>query len=126
VRQVIHDYGGRVDSTSGDGVLAAFERADDAARAAAALQLQLPEFNRSRNRLRRPFALRCGINTGEVVLPEGSDSTYLFSRVVDTAAHLQKACPAGEVWISESSAEGACWALGPIRKLEASIDGVTV
>jgi class 3 adenylate cyclase len=126
VDRVVQEHGGQISSTSGDGVLAAFDQPEEAARAGAALQSGLAEFNRTSTRLRRPFALRCGINTGEVLLQEGQDSRYLFSGVVDTACNIQQACAPGEVWISDASVEGARRALGAVRRLPDPVDGVTV
>lgn len=126
VTRTVHEAGGKVYSTSGDGVLAAFERPEDAARAAVTLQSGLPAFNAHENRLHRSFALRCGINTGEVTLREADDSDSLFSRVIDTACNVQQVCLPGEIAVSERSAAGVRRILGDLRTLSVTVDGAAV
>jgi class 3 adenylate cyclase len=104
VAEVVERHRGRIHSTAGDGALCAFPDAATAFAAAQTLQQVIPGFNQARNRLGRPLAIRAGIHAGVVVAPEGDISRVQFSHVLDVAAHLQKAAPAGGIAISEEAA----------------------
>jgi class 3 adenylate cyclase len=123
VADVVREQGGRVHCVSGDGVMAAFDGPEPAARAARKLQEGLALLNGEGNRLRRPFRLRCGINGGVVPALAPEDATGLFSQVLDIAANLQEQAAPGEIWISAASADGARRALGELREVPDGSDG---
>ncbi|RYG46056.1 hypothetical protein EON79_11100, partial [bacterium] len=105
VDRVTRRYGGRVHSTAGDGVTAAFDHPQQAFAAAKNIQTGILEVNTFRNKIGVPIVLRCGIHTGAVVTPDADDiKSVNFSHVIDMAAHMQKACPPGGVAISDASA----------------------
>lgn len=105
VERVVHRFGGRVHSTAGDGVTAAFETPMQAFGAGRALQAGIIELNTFKNRIGHPIILRCGVHAGRVVAPDKHDITSLnFAQVIDLAAHIQKVCPPGGVAISEAAA----------------------
>ena len=96
VERTVKRYGGRVHSTAGDGVTAAFDHPTQAFGAAKNVQAGLLELNAFRNKIGEPIVLRQGIHTGTVVAPDATDVTSLnFSHVIDLAAHFQKAAPPG-------------------------------
>ena len=102
VERTVRRYGGRVHSTAGDGVTAAFDYPQAALGAAKNVQAGLMELNAFRNKLGEPIVLRQGIHTGTVVAPDSDDVTTLeFSSVIDLAAHLQKAAPPNGIAVSE-------------------------
>jgi class 3 adenylate cyclase len=105
VQRITERFGGRVHSTAGDGVTAAFDHPHQAFMAAKAIQTGLFELNTFRNRLGAPIRVRCGVHTGAVVMPDGADITSVnFSHVIDVAATVQKYAPAGGVAVTEASA----------------------
>ena len=102
VERTVRRYGGRVHSTAGDGVTAAFDHPQAALGAAKNVQAGLLELNTFRNKLGESIVLRQGIHTGTVVAPDSEDVTTLeFSSVIDLAAHLQKAAPPNGIAVSE-------------------------
>ena len=104
VQRITERFGGRVHSTAGDGVTAAFDHPHLAFNAAKTIQTGLFELNTFRNRLGAPIVLRCGVHTGSVVTPDGADIKSLnFSHVIDVAATVQKYCPPGGVAVTEAS-----------------------
>ncbi len=105
VERTVKRYGGRVHSTAGDGVTAAFDHPTHAFGAAKNIQAGLLELNAFRNKIGEPIVLRQGIHTGAVVAPDATDVTSLnFSHVIDVAAHFQKAAPPGGVAVSDPAA----------------------
>jgi len=103
VAAIVEQHGGEVYSTAGDGAMCRFHNPDDAVNAARELQKQLPTFNQHQNRIKKPFVIRCGVHSGEVVTQEGMPVAQVFSLAIDVAAHLQQVAPAGTVAISEAT-----------------------
>jgi class 3 adenylate cyclase len=97
VCEICEDRGGRVHSTAGDGAVVAFPTCEEAFAAARRLQTALPEFNRTVNRLPKPFRLRIGLHVGHV---EGDLDEVQFTEVIDVAAHLQTAAPVSGIAVS--------------------------
>ena len=64
VERTVGRYGGRVHSTAGDGVTAAFDHPQQAFGAAKNIQAGLLELNAFRNKIGEPIVLRQGIHTG--------------------------------------------------------------
>ncbi|MBL8022541.1 MAG: hypothetical protein JNM27_22880 [Leptospirales bacterium] len=62
---VIRDHDGFIDKYIGDGILALFERADDAVRAGLAMLVELDAFNQDRP---EPTEIGIGIHTGRIML----------------------------------------------------------
>ncbi|MBX3095301.1 MAG: adenylate/guanylate cyclase domain-containing protein [Fimbriimonadaceae bacterium] len=99
-------HGGRVHSTAGDGVTAAFDTPENAFRASRAMLAGLFEFNAFRNKTGHDFDLRIGIHTGTVMAPDQDVKQVNFASVIDIAAHMQKCAPNGTLAISEVSVSG--------------------
>ena len=129
VERTVRRYGGRVHSTAGDGVTAAFDHPGQAFGAAKHIQAGLMELNAFRNKIGEPIVLRQGIHAGTVVAPDAGDVTTLeFSQVIDLAAHLQKAAPPGGIAVSDAAGSqlpGGVPCLGGTR-LDVSGHGGTV
>lgn len=105
VEKIVEKHFGRIHSTAGDGITAAFEHPQNAFNAAKQIQTGLIELNTLRNKIGIPLQLRAGIHTGEVLTPKAGDVTSVnFASVIDIAAHLQKECPIGGIAISDAAA----------------------
>jgi len=93
-------FGGRVHSTAGDGVTAAFDDPEQAFRASRAMLAGLFEFNAFRNKTGHDFDLRIGVHTGTVMAPDQDVKQVNFASVIDIAAHMQKCAPNGTLAVS--------------------------
>src|SRR4051812_18210884 len=95
-REKIQAHGGRVVDTAGDSVLAVFEAATAAVRAAVEIQASLTEQNAPFPESRR-MRFRIGVNLGEVIKrPDGT----VYGDGVNVAARLQSAGEVGGVTVS--------------------------
>ncbi|MFZ4507806.1 MAG: adenylate/guanylate cyclase domain-containing protein [Fimbriimonas sp.] len=119
VETITQKHGGRVHSTAGDGVTAAFDHPQQAFAAARNIQTGIIELNTYRNKIGQPIVLRCGVHTGKVVTPQAGDITSVnFAHVIDISAHIQKQAPAGGIAVSDASAvhiQGGLQAIGTER-----------
>ena len=86
---------GRVVKGTGDGILAEFASAQDAIRAAIAIQRALAAAN-AREPAMPPMNARIGINVGDVLFEQGD----VFGDGVNVAARLESAAPAGGICVS--------------------------
>lgn len=91
-------FGGKVESTAGDGAIVGFVEPANAADAALALQAGIDSFNKTVNKMSQPFLLRIGLHTGEV---QGELGDVQFTRVIDVAAHIESKAPVGGIAASE-------------------------
>ena len=100
VRDVVERHRGRVAKTLGDGVMALFDSAHDAARAAIALQQEVDRAGRRTPAER--LAIRVGANVGEV-LDTGSadDAEDVFGAAVVLAHRLCASARPGEILVSD-------------------------
>lgn len=105
IKSIVLQCGGQVHSTAGDGVMNCFDKPKDAMDAATKIMAELPDFNRKHNHLSRPFALRIGIHTGNVVIEESGRISEMYSQSLDIAGHMQKSASSNQVQISESTIE---------------------
>ena len=103
VEAVALKNGGRVHSTAGDGVIVVFDDPKRGYAAGRALMAGLFEFNSYMNRLDGPIVLRGGLHTGNVLAPGQDIRSVNFAHVIDIAAHLQKASPAGCLAVSDQT-----------------------
>jgi class 3 adenylate cyclase/CheY-like chemotaxis protein len=103
IREVAYTYHGEITTISGDGVMCRFERPDDAAAAAQHILNELPGFNKRQNRLSQPFALRLGVNTGQVLENQSISAGQLISHTIDVAAKLQQTCLPNHVRFSQET-----------------------
>ncbi|MCW5942043.1 MAG: adenylate/guanylate cyclase domain-containing protein [Fimbriimonadaceae bacterium] len=102
IEEVSERYGGSILNTMGDGAVVQFDNCLSAYRAAQALQTDVDELNRTRNRLSLPFRLRIGLHVGHV---EGDLATVQFNEVIDIAAHVEKIAPNGSIAMTEMVAQ---------------------
>ena len=97
-RRHIEAQGGRVIDTAGDSVLASFEAATGAVRAALAIQRKLSaSAHGQRNAARLSF--RIGVHLGDVL--EKADGS-VYGDGVNIAARLQALCEPGGVMVSQA------------------------
>ena len=104
VTDAAYQHHGEVIHISGDGVMARFQKADDAVAMADTLLKSLPTFNKKQNRLGREFQLRIGIHTGEVLEHESQQAGRLISQTLDIAAKLQQAASPNRALLSDVTA----------------------
>ena len=126
VAMVTTRYQGKVHSTAGDGITAAFDSPQHAFAAARNIQAGLIELNTHRNRIGKPLKLRIGIHSGKVMAPDATDITTVnFAHVIDVAAHAQKVCPVGAVAITESAIVGLPGGSRMMSDQKLDVDGIT-
>jgi class 3 adenylate cyclase/Tfp pilus assembly protein PilF len=105
----VERYGGSVDKFIGDNVMAVFgapvaheDDAERAVRTALAMQDAMEEINRDLDdRHGVSFALRVGVNTGEVLAGAVGDGYTVTGDTVNVAARLQSAGEPGTVTVGE-------------------------
>ncbi|MBI4060745.1 MAG: hypothetical protein HY403_04875 [Elusimicrobia bacterium] len=73
-----------------DGVMICFNSVDDAVGAGQEIVRGLAEFNRRVKTIKHDFALRIGVNAGEVSYDELIPMEEMTDRVIDIAGHMQK------------------------------------
>jgi len=112
---VINQYGGTIDKFMGDAIMALFgspkSHEDDSERAiyaAIGMMAKLQEFNKLQgDKLPKPFNMRIGINTGEVVAGGvGSDTRMDFTVMgdtVNTTARIQTAAEPGQILVGSDT-----------------------
>jgi class 3 adenylate cyclase len=98
-REVIESFKGRVLNAIGDETMSLFAEPEEAIEYLRGLMRQLPEFNKTRNRLKNPFQVRAGVHLGELIRDQKEERAY--SRVLDVAGHLQKLAEDGAVVVSQ-------------------------
>jgi class 3 adenylate cyclase/tetratricopeptide (TPR) repeat protein len=107
--QEVERYGGTVDKYIGDNVMAIFgapvaheDDAERAVRAALGMQGAMGEINEGLARTHDvTFALRVGVNTGEVVAGAVGDGYTVIGDTVNVASRLQSAGEPGQVTVGE-------------------------
>ncbi len=83
-----------------DGVMSCFFSVDEAAGASRKLLVELDWFNRDVHQLRSKFRVRCGLNYGEVLLPDNKPLEEVSDEVIDVAGHMQKYAQVDTLWSS--------------------------
>jgi class 3 adenylate cyclase len=94
IGDLVRRHGGVPFSHTGDGMLAWFDRGDDAAACALALQPALDDLNRAHPD--QPLLVRCGLAAGEPIAEAGN----IFGLAVVRAARVCATAAAGEVLAS--------------------------
>jgi class 3 adenylate cyclase len=94
---------GRLLNRAGDGAIYLFGQAEHALQCALDIRQKLKDFNQKANTLKAPFAVRMGLNTGEILEDPTKKTADVFSQVLDVAGHLQKMASPGEILVSESA-----------------------
>jgi class 3 adenylate cyclase/tetratricopeptide (TPR) repeat protein len=112
MREAVERHGGSVEKFIGDAVMAVFgvpvAHEDDAVRAvraAADMRDALPALNEElEDRWGARLQTRIGVNTGEVVAGDASrGEAFVVGDVVNVAARLEQAAPAGEVLLGRTT-----------------------
>lgn len=102
VKEKAEENRGKILNAVGDEVMAWFGVASNAINCALAIFRDRDEFNRTKNKLQKPFQFRIGINSGKALLDEPTGKA--FGRgVLDFAGHLQKEASPGTFLISENT-----------------------
>ena len=99
LRQIVERHDGRVAKSLGDGIMALFDSAYDASRAAIALQQGVERATRGGAETR--LAIRIGVNVGEVVQSDNDGTEDVFGAAVVLAHRLCNAAQPGEILVSE-------------------------
>lgn len=126
VEGIVRAHGGEMQSAAGDGMMCVFKDEASALRAARELQGGIGGFNTDRNRLGRPFAVRCGITSGTVAIEPGAPIGHLNSPVLDRAAAIQKRAEAGDILVGSEVAAAALVELGGVAALPDFVNGERV
>ncbi len=118
IRELAYMHHGELSTISGDGIMCRFERADDAVTAVQDILKSLTGFNKRQNRLSRPFALRLGVNTGQVYESQSQIPGQLISHTIDVAAKLQQASQPNQARISQETVNALKQPLPTLVRLE--------
>lgn len=100
VDRVLRTCGAVKTSFTADGVISALPTADAAVSAAQSILKELNWFNDGIHKLHAAFHVRCGINAGEVAIPDDKRLEEIHNDVIEIAAHMQKAAPPDVLWLS--------------------------
>lgn len=101
---IIESHNGHGKSTGGDGLVAAFDSAQDAVAAAAEMQATLDASN-AMHASERPLSIRVGVANGEVVL-DRSGRPFIGTGL-NLAARVMNLADGGQVFVSDSVAVDA-------------------
>lgn len=88
-----------------DGVMTCFATVEGAVEASLGVLRDLKEFNRSVKAIKHAFAVRIGINAGEVSYDDETPMEEMTDRVIDIAGHMQKHGAVDAVTISRQAVE---------------------
>ena len=83
-----------------DGVMSCFPSVEDASTMGRKLLVELDWFNRDVHQLRTEFHVRCGLNAGEVMVPDTKPLEEISDETIDVAGHLQKYAEVDSLWVS--------------------------
>ncbi|MGK0291400.1 MAG: adenylate cyclase [bacterium] len=88
VGPIIHENHGFIDKYLGDGIIAVFNKADDAVMAGAEMLRQVRRYNRNRKKAGfSPIAIGIGVNTGDVILGTIGDNERMEGTVIGDAVN---------------------------------------
>lgn len=88
-----------------DGVMACFEKVDDAVNAGRQVIIGLDAFNKNIKTIKRDFSVRAGVNSGFVYYDDELPLEEIADRVIDIAGHFQKHARPNAIWIAKPSIE---------------------
>jgi predicted ATPase/class 3 adenylate cyclase len=98
LRDAVEGRGGRIVKTTGDGVYAAFESAQDGVAAVVDIQLALLDPAATAG---LPVRVRCGLHTGAV---QARDNDY-FGTTINRTARIMNAAHGGQILVSQAIAD---------------------
>jgi len=93
--EVIESFHGKIDDTSGDGVMAVFATCTNAVESAIAMQHKVAAYGKTRDAIAK-FQIRVGVAVGEVTVDAGD----YFGEPVIEAARLEPLAGPGEVFVT--------------------------
>lgn len=108
-----------------DGVMICFEGVPDAVEAGLDLLHALGDFNRRIKTIKHPFAVRIGVNAGEVSYDESIPMEEMTDRVIDITGHMQKHGTIDAVCVTKQAIEPHL-ARYPFRPAGRTVDGCEV
>ncbi len=88
-----------------DGVMACFEKVDEAVKAGREVIIGLEAFNKNIKTIKSDFSVRAGVNSGFVYYDEELPLEEIADRVIDIAGHFQKHARPNAIWIAKPSIE---------------------
>ncbi|RCK77676.1 MAG: hypothetical protein IGBAC_1985 [Ignavibacteriae bacterium] len=88
-----------------DGVMACFEKVDQAVNAGREVIIGLEAFNRNIKTIKKDFSVRAGVNSGFVYYDDELPLEEIADRVIDIAGHFQKHARPNAIWIAKPSIE---------------------
>jgi class 3 adenylate cyclase len=106
-----------------DGAMICFPNLRQAIEVAQAIILGLPEFNRKTKTISRDFAVRIGINAGEVLYDESVPMEQMSDLAIDIAGHMQKHCGANSICVAQQVLEKPLGSF-EFRKTARQLDGL--
>jgi len=105
VSNIITKYHSLKSSWTPDGVMACFPTADDAVMAAKDVLENIPVFNATKNAIKTPFHVRCGVNSGKVYFDTETPMEEMSDHVIDVAGHMQKYANPDSIYLSRECFE---------------------
>ncbi|MFN2528665.1 MAG: hypothetical protein ABR584_08100 [Candidatus Baltobacteraceae bacterium] len=102
VKRTFESYSVWKQTWTPDGVMACFLDRELALATAQRILSELIPFNRTSNKLRTPFEVRCGLSEGEVSIFEDSQLEKVADHVIDVAGHMQKHATEGALWVADT------------------------
>ena len=100
LEHLFRDYRAYEVAWTPDGVMSCFPSVEDASTMARKLLVELDWFNRDVHQLRIKFHVRCGLNAGEVMVPDTKPLEDISDETIDVAGHLQKYAAVDSLWVS--------------------------
>jgi class 3 adenylate cyclase len=90
VVEIINKHRALKSTWTPDGVMVCFNDVTDAVLSAQAIIKGIEKFNKDVKVIKRDFAIRAGINSGDVFYDEATPLEEMTDRVIDIAGHMQK------------------------------------
>jgi class 3 adenylate cyclase len=102
VEQIIADNKALKAAWTPDGVMICFSTLDEAVHAGQSLINGLVKFNKEVKTMKMDFAVRCGVNSGDVLYDESVKMEEMSDECIDLAGHMQKYATIGTLYVAES------------------------
>ena len=125
VQAIFAHYGAWKQAWTPDGVMVCFLNPQPAVAAAQRILQSLKKFNKTDNKLRTAFSVRCGLNEGEVVIRWHDKLEKVVDHAIDVAGHMQKYGTPDTLWVPAEIYASLANKMG-FQPLEAVIDGYRV
>lgn len=109
-----------------DGVMICFATVADAVGAGQALIAGLEKFNREVKTMKADFAVRCGVNAGDVLYDDSMKMEEMSDGSIDLAGHMQKYAAPGSIFIGAELLESQPAKMGFRPAGDKHVDGHAV